>query len=706
MTVTGEILWQEEADSYQTLCLRKAEIRQGNRIVTEPYFLVYEKSGKDFQTGNFVKSKGQLEFFEEERNPGCFSRKSYYRFRKMAAFLWCEESQCTKETVDPVREPLRVFRKRWKEKLLEVLGEEKGGILCAMLLGEKQEMDREIKTMYQINGIAHVLAISGLHLSFVGMGFYRALRRTTGSYLAGGLAGITFLMCYILMIGSSVSAVRAVIMYCMRVSADMSGRVCDGPTSFMVAAAGVILWRPLAFYDAGFQLSFGAVAALYFLYPLVQGEVPAKGIRKIWDSLKVSICVQAVTLPVVLYHYYEFPLYGVCLNLLVIPLMSVVLFLGFAGSLAVVYWYEGGKWLLRGSGVILDLFETCCRMAEKLPAQRIITGRPALSGIFLYYILLAGCMGILYWKKLRTEKLQYEQNFQNLRKPKTPKGMAGLLALMISAAFLILVVSCPAFAVKQWNVTFLDVGQGDCAVLQTEEGTVCMIDGGSSDLSSVGQYQMEPFLKYSGIGRIDYIFVSHGDQDHISGIEELLQRQRVGVQIGCLVFPPESVWDEHLRMLYELACKYQVQTAVIRKGQKLSVGETEVICLGPKEDAELEAGNEASMVLQVKEGSMSVLFTGDVEGAGEEELMAKLSPCSFLKVAHHGSSGGTSEAFLDRVRPTWGIISCGQENRYGHPHKETLERLENAGCRWVTTAEHGTVRLQKNKETYGLTVFR
>lgn len=705
VTVTGEILWQEEADSYQTLCLQKAEIRQGNRSVTEPYFLVYEKSGKDFQIGNLVESKGQLEVFEEERNPGCFSRKRYYRFRKMAAYLWCEDSKCLKDTSDPLREALHVFRRKWKEKLLEVLGEEKGGILCAMLLGEKQQMDREIKTLYQMNGIAHVLAISGLHLSFVGMGFYRALRRMTGSYLAGGLAGITFLMCYILMIGSSVSAVRAVIMYCMRVSADMSGRVCDGPTSFMVAAAGVILWRPLAFYDAGFQLSFGAVAALYFLYPLVQDRVPTKGVGKILDSFKVSACVQIVTLPVILYHYYEFPLYGVCLNLLVIPLMSVVLFLGFVGSLTVACWYDGGKWILKGSGAILDLFETLCRIAEKLPGQRIITGRPSQGGIFGYYVLLIVMMGVLHWKKQRKEKLQHKQNFQESGRPKILKGMAGLIALLISTAFLVLGVSCPAYAAKQWNVTFLDVGQGDCAVLQTEE-FVCMIDGGSSDLSGVGQYQIEPFLKYSGIRRIDYIFVSHGDHDHISGIEELLQRQKVGVQIGCLVFPSESVWDEHLCALYELACECQVQTAVIRKGQKISLGETEVICLGPEEDAEQEVGNEASMVLQVKEGAMSVLFTGDVEGTGEERLVEDLSSCSFLKVAHHGSAGGTSEAFLERVQPDWGIISCGQENQYGHPHKETLDRLENAGCRWVTTAEHGAIRLQKNKEKYDLTVFR
>lgn len=157
--------------------------------------------------------------------PALFPRKKYYRTQGIPACIWAEEAEPVNRNTDLLRERLRLLRKRWSETVLQILGEKKGGILNAMLLGDKQKMDAEIKEQYQLNGIAHILAISGLHLSFVGLGFYRFVRRTSGSYLAGGLAGITFLLLYIAMIGCTVSAVRAVIMFCMQVGADMTGRV-------------------------------------------------------------------------------------------------------------------------------------------------------------------------------------------------------------------------------------------------------------------------------------------------------------------------------------------------------------------------------------------------------------------------------------------------------------------------------------------------
>lgn len=194
-----------------------------------------------------------------------------------------------------------------------------------MMLGEKSGMDAEVKSLYQASGIGHILAISGLHLSFLGVGAYHILRKVSGSFGPSGAVGIGLLFVYVLMIGLTVSVVRSLIMFLFRVGADITGRHYDAPTALAVSAAVILCWRPLYLYDGGFWLSFGAVLAMILLLPEFQG-LP-------WQGLWASLCVNIVLLPVLLYYFYEFPVYSTFLNLLIIPLTSALLVLGMTGSL-------------------------------------------------------------------------------------------------------------------------------------------------------------------------------------------------------------------------------------------------------------------------------------------------------------------------------------------------------------------------------------
>ena len=719
VTVTGEVFRIDETEEYQTLYLKRVGISDGRQNIQERYFLAYVKGNHSFALGNKIKASGFLEFFENERNPGAFSRKKYYRTQGIAACIWTEEAELVNRDTDLFRERLRLLRKRWSETVLQVLGAKKGGILNAMLLGDKQKMDVEIKEQYQVNGIAHILAISGLHLSFVGLGFYRFVRRTSGSYLAGGVAGITFLLLYIAMIGCTVSAVRAVIMFCMQVGADMTGRVNDRLTAYTLAMAGVIWWRPLAFFDAGFQLSFGAVGAVLFLYPLI---TPGKNVtrqsnsirgdsgremlgvkfEKMAESLRVSLSIELLTVPVILYHYYELPTWSVLLNLIVIPFMSLVLLLGFLGSIGLVLIHPAGIGMLHGCGYILDFFELLCKGMEYLPGRRLTAGRPGTIGIILYYVILTV---VVVWYKKQKERCAEEQKLKLILE-------TGLRSMFLIAAFFTLVMSCPAVHHPDLEITFLDVGQGDCAFVRTEDGRTCLIDGGSSDTKKVGQYQIEPFLKCRGVGRIDYVFVSHGDMDHINGLEELMERQQEGVEIGCMVLPEQKLWDDKLEQLYELAKSMGIRTAVMQKGQEIHWKDVTLTCLAPdperlEKDGET-SGNAASMVLELQCGELKVLFTGDVEGKGEEILTEDMmGNCTVLKAAHHGSRNSTSEAFLEKAEPELAVISAGRENRYGHPHAETLERLAAEGCSILNTAECGAITLrQTGKEVANLRIIQ
>lgn len=196
----GQVWKQEERPEYKVLYVRDNSLSKDGRNVKEPGVILYYSIDASIKTGNVICAKGEIFFFDPARNPGNFDQKFYYQKQNIHAGMWAEQLEVEEDTCWNLRNTLDSCRIMWKRALLEGAGEMYGGILAAMILGERQEMDQEVKELYQVNGIAHILSISGLHLSFIGAGLYRLFRKCTGSYLAGGIAGISFLILYILML--------------------------------------------------------------------------------------------------------------------------------------------------------------------------------------------------------------------------------------------------------------------------------------------------------------------------------------------------------------------------------------------------------------------------------------------------------------------------------------------------------------------------
>ena len=267
--------------------------------------------------------------------------------------------------------------------------------------------------------------------------------------------------------------------------------------------------------------------------------------------------------------------------------------------------------------------------------------------------------------------------------------------VMLPAVFC-LTCACSHGKQGELQAVMLDVGQGDGLYIRTPSGRHYLIDGGSTDVSKVGTYRIEPFLKSRGVRELDYVFISHGDADHINGVEELLENQTMGIRIRTLVLPDEQVLDEVLLELAKKAEGYGTKAVTIRKGQQVQDGGMTLTCLAPAEDYGGEIGNASSMVLALKYQKFDMLFTGDVEGDGEYALTESglLQKYDILKVAHHGSKNSTSDAFLEEADPAVGFISAGRNNRYSHPHQETLERLRQLGCRLFSTQDCGAVTVK------------
>ena len=716
VTVKGTVSGIEEKEKVTAFFLKDAAVSLSCQKFREPNLMVYvrpdqtekekkedhlKESGVGVRLGNQVQISGEASLFDEARNPGNFDQRAYYARQDIHMLVWADDMKLLSDETYRVREFLSRVRSSWKELLIKHLGEYYGGTMSAVLLGEKSGLDDEMKKLYQKNGIGHLLAISGLHMSFIGMGIYSLLRKTGLGFILAGCMGGAVLILYTLMIGAGVSSLRALIMFLVRIGADVTGRDYDLPTSLSISAAILCARQPLYLTDAGFLLSFGAILGIILLGPVFEEMTGSAGtksriLKSILGSLAVSLAVNVMLLGPVLYFYFEVPPYSVLLNLLVIPLMPVAMGAGVIGSAAAVVWELPGSVVLKLCKAVLWGYDSVCSAASALPGSRFVSGRPGLAWLIAYYAVLGLLCIIFCFLKQRQEQRE-ERGTEDERKDsvrlflRVPGG-----CLLIFAVFMAVFCRMGYHAGDGVQVTVLDVGQGDSIHIRGESGEY-LVDGGSSDVSSVGTYRIEPYLLSNAADTLNYVFVTHGDEDHISGIVELLEGQKLGVHIKTLVLPPEEYCEEKLLGLTRTAEKNGTRVVTMSAGDALEEG---ITCLGPEKGAGISPGNEASLVLSLTYGNFDMLLTGDVEGKGEDALVesGRLRKYDVLKAAHHGSKNSSLEPFLETVKPSVTLISAGVDNRYGHPHEETLKRLEAAGSRVYSTQENGAVRIWTDGE--------
>lgn len=680
VTVTGQLVKQEQSTTSNQLYLKNNSIlyqSKSYKIPNQKQILIFTEDNTSYRAGSLLTVSGICQEIQEPGNPGQFDLKKYYEIKEIQMVLNKGKILNAGRTYWHIRQFLWDVRERFKWTFLQIANEENASVLDAMLLGDKKELDPEVKKLYQDNGIAHILAISGLHISMLGMALHKLLRKLGISWYLSGAAAGAIMSAYGLMTGFGVSTTRAVIMFLVYLLAGILGRTYDILSALALSAILILMGNPRYLTDAGFLLSFSAVLGVAVLAPVIRNICNCK--NKLLESFLVSLAIQFTTIPIVLFFYFEIPLYGVLLNLVVIPLMSLVLGFGIAGGMAGLIFVPAGIFLVSPCYYILGLYKYLCAAVLNLPLAKIIVGKPDLWQMVVYYLLLLAICLI------------------------KPQKKSGEIFKWVwgTALMMFLISRQPGNGMR---ITFLDVGQGDGICIQAPGGINCLIDGGSSDVKQVGSKRIEPFLKSRGIRKIDYLFISHMDADHINGILELLEAYALnlagenasGVSIRHLVLPKLSKKDEEYLEIEKLAKKNKIMVLYFQKGDRILNGRISFSCLHPSKNSASEDRNENSMVLQMAYKDFRVFFAGDVEGAGEGEMLNELERADLLKVAHHGSRNSTPDTFLEAVRPRIGILSCGKDNRYGHPHEELVNRLKSAGVAYYSTTDYGALEVSSN----------
>lgn len=620
---------------------------------------------------------GKLTEFRMATNPGEFDLRQYYLLQGYCGKIESAEIVQVSEQYNIWKEEMYRLRCYLSSVLALTLEEQDASVMRAMLLGEKSQMDKDVKALYQASGIAHILAISGLHISIIGMGLYQCLKKL--AFPRAVCAGISLfvMMGYAVMTGESTSAIRAVIMFGFAVLAGVFHKSYDLLTALAVAAFCTAVSEPFVLLQPGYWMSYLAVFGVSVLQPAVMRDITInnKNLKTLCNTLSGGICVNLATLPVLLMNYYEYPLYSVLINLLVLPLMGILVTAGlFTMTVGCVFLPAArlSGWMVHG---ILWFYERICN-SMMLPGHSWIAGAPGMVRVGFFYLILF--VVIFSGQKIGRKRIR-----------------------KISPAIrVILILCCILIMGSKENsglrITFLDVGQGDGICIQTKE-LVCMIDGGSSSKRSLSEYQLEPFLKYEGISEIDYWFITHPDKDHCSGFSELLEAGvENGITIHTLVLPKAYDVENSCSELIDLANAAHINILFLSAGEYIVSGHLKLTVLHPASGFRSDELNEISLVLSVEYDNFCGIFTGDATAACEAQVMeyqkeqGQLRPVQVLKVGHHGSATSTSDAFLDFCKPQYAVISYGKNN-YGHPASEVVERLEAYGCIIYRTMESGAV---------------
>ena len=765
---SGTVYKIEDKSKNTAVYLKQNQMTGQEGNLEEAKLLVYirpEQLQRELNIGDRVVFQGEKASFETARNPGNFDQKSYYQVQGIHVMVRAEEMKILypweqqriwwRRIAAGVENRLRQLRIHWSSELEQSLGEYYGNTMRAVLLGDKSGLDSEMKKLYQKNGIGHLLAISGLHMSLIGRSVYQFLRKRGSSFLFAGICSGGILLLYLVMVGPQVSSFRAVMMFLIWIGAEVTGRKYDLLTSLSFTATILCIYQPLYLTDRSFLLSFGAILGIALLKPCFEwrnesekkeGEESRKNkslfyskmfyskslfyikslfcgwlkvlAEKISDGLSVSLAVNGMLLGIMLYFYYEIPPYSLLLNLMLVPLFPIVMLAGIMGLFTVGLPLSLSNICFWCAGEMLQLYDQICEIFARIPGSRIVTGQPEKWWVMVYYVAVLVVWGICYVRRNRKqgkytglEEDKFNQEKESKSESKRQRVNRKIAYGFILGIMIGFVLFCKGKSMdhSQLQVTMIDVGQGDSIFIKDREGIAYLVDGGSSSVTSVGSYRMEPFLLSQGIAQLDYVFATHGDEDHVNGIQELLEGQTLGIKIRTLVLPPEEYVDEKLKDLAQTAAEHGTKVAVIRQGQR--VGRV-LTCLGPVGTSEtdknrmvevLEAGNEASTVLKLEDGVFRMLLTGDLEGNGEKQLTETLnkeqgSHFLILKAGHHGSKNSSSAEFLKAVSPRATLISAGKNNRYGHPHAETLERLREAGSKVWSTQECGAITLRSDGE--------
>lgn len=639
------------------------------RVYTD---LTNKNSGK-------IRARGRLSELRNFANPGSFNMEAYNWVQGIGGAITKAkvESIGNRRFVDELallNLTLRAFVEKGTTTKV-------AGVLSGMVLGGNQIEDN-IREAFSNNGLSHLLSVSGTHLMLLASFFQGILKYVSClTKRKRDILIILILYVYAGICGFKPPVLRALAMTSVLCWGNDSRNVERGKILCVISLV-MLIYKPIWLLDLGFQLSFGATAGLIWLMPKIKERLDELLPEFLSSGIAVTCAAQLATLPILVVNFYTVPIIAVLSNLLLVPVLELTTIFTLLGMLLSLGWPYLGNLIFKIAAWLMEQVIFQAELLAKAPFSNIVVGILPVFCIVIYYI------AVFSWLDLGPMLLLSKRE----RK----------LCIFCSSFIIMGSYLWGRCSPMSTSVYFMDVGQGDGAVVVSPQRKVAVIDTGGLKGLDTGTRIITPFIHSLGINKVDVFIPSHSDFDHIGGAKGLARN----IAIEKIILPREILKDGSLQLMKDFL-KYVEPNKIenARQGQVYDLGGARLKLVSvPKSSL---SGNDASTVVELEDISTSrkVLFTGDMTVKREAKLES-INKYDVLKVGHHGSKGSTSEYFLGLIKPKLAIISCGYRNMYGHPHASTLARLENAGSIVLRTDEDGCIRVEFRKDGIGCTKWR
>jgi competence protein ComEC len=695
-------------------------ILSNRHIPVEGRVLMFLKEGRgSFRVGDRLRLLCNLDSPRGFHNPGGFSYERHLSFERIHTVGFLSEETHWVKTGEGFENPILLRIETWRDHIRSFIEKEadvqSSGILKALVLGERGGIPEEVAEHFIVTGIAHLLAISGDHLGIVAFLSYSLLiwflKRSELLLLSISVkewaAGLTLpcIVLYTFIAGGGISVIRATLMVITFFLSILFHRERNLLHTLVLAAFLILVFSPPSLFDASFQLSFLAVLSILYLVPRVLRALRPDGVaslpQKSWTHsllryAMISFLVTGVailgTAPFVALHFNRMAPIGFVTNLFFIPWVGFLIVpLSLVASLFSFFLTPLASLLIQVSNFLTLLLLRAVALCASFPYASFFVSTPTPFEIILFYLLLFTVVHVREGRVLQ----------------------ALVLGLSIVLLFDLAYWNLKDRFQKNLMITFIDVGHGDSILLEFPKGKRMLVDGGGlrDDRFDIGKNVIAPFLWKKKIRKIDTLVLTHPDPDHLKGLNFIA---------SCFFIDqfwdngPEENSEWHLRLKETLQKKNVESLSLNTKSPPRMIHGVRVSILNPAEGKEAYRRkdppsflNNQSLVMKIQFGNIGVLLTADAEKEAEYRMVGQGAPikADILKVPHHGSASSSTSLFLQKVDPSYAVLSVGERNIARLPHPEVLKRYERLGTKLFRTDRHGAITVITDGERIKIKPF-
>lgn len=618
------------------------------------------------ELGDYVEFNGVLKLPMENTNPKLFNYRLNLLTHKIHTTMSIKSYSIS--GIQRENKPLHYkltekFTDDIKELFNKCLSPQNSSLITSIILGDSNFLDEEELTLYRDLGLAHILAVSGLHIGIVSGALVFVFSRIGIKRKYNYIITLSIIWFYAILIGYSPSTLRACLMFSILFLSDLVHEPYDSLNTIFFSMFILLIFNPFWIFSVSFQLSYIATTAIILINPkITQYLYPYRG--KLINSLSGIVAVNIGLLPINAYYFNTFPILGIIANLISIPILSIGLIVG---MFMVIFNYLF-PFINSIFGIVLNLLLNLNSMIINFlgdfPFVKLNVFSPDIISIIIYYFLLSIVLGFIKLNRMDMKNKKF----------------------IFYYLLTILLITTIQFNIdEKIDVNFIDVGQGDSILIHTKTSNYLIDTGGSfNDDFDIGKNITMPYLLKNGFNRLDGIIITHFDADHCKGLDAVVENIKVK-SIFASYIPEDN--------RYKLNIINDNNKIVLDKNTTLDI-------IWPKYSTDKDhlSANNKSLVMVLSYFDHKILFTGDIEKEVESILLNSLDPVDILKVAHHGSKTSSTQDFINKVRPKYSIISVGRNNFYNHPNSEVVERLLGSDSTIYRTDEMGEIRIILDRE--------